>query len=268
MTRYVFADPITGRQDEHRQLVRQLGDMLDPFTMRRLESTGLLHQPLRCLEIGAGAGTIAHQLADRLPDSGRVLATDLDTSNIAAHPRVTPLVHNIATDPLEQEFDLIHARLVLGHLPKREQIVGKLAAALVPGGALVIEEFHASWDRCVMHSPDPDGPGLFAEYHRALTTVLTQAGVDTGWGLRVHPTMAAHGLVDLDTELWGRSWYGGQAGCLLPFYASSQLESKLVTAGMSRKHLDRFGRLLMDPELVIYGNLTVSTIGFKAANDG
>src|SRR5262249_2243703 len=41
--------------------------------------------------------------------------------------------HDIGTDPLpEQAFDLIHARLVLQHVPQRHDALAELVAALRP----------------------------------------------------------------------------------------------------------------------------------------
>jgi trans-aconitate methyltransferase len=46
------------------------------------------------------------------------------------------------TDPLpDAAFDLIHARLVLIHVPEREEVLARLVAALKPGGWMVEEEF-------------------------------------------------------------------------------------------------------------------------------
>jgi len=43
--------------------------------------------------------------------------------------------HNIVSDPLpDAAFDLIHARLVLIHIPEREKVLARLVAALKPGG--------------------------------------------------------------------------------------------------------------------------------------
>ncbi len=39
------------------------------------------------------------------------------------------------------QFDLIHARLVLIHIPAREAVLERLVTALRPGGWLVIEDF-------------------------------------------------------------------------------------------------------------------------------
>jgi tRNA A58 N-methylase Trm61 len=63
------------------QRLHLLEQMLDPDTIRTLERRGI--QPSwRCLELGAGAGSIAHWLASRCPD-GQVVATDLGTTFLA-----------------------------------------------------------------------------------------------------------------------------------------------------------------------------------------
>lgn len=260
--RYVFADDRTRGAGQHGALVGDLAAMLDPFTTRRLDQAPI-PSAARCLEVGAGAGSIAGWLADRVDGAGEVVATDIDPSHVRSHRRVRTVLHNIATDPLEPlgRFDLIHARLVLGHLANRHDVLAKLAGALNPGGVLAVEEFTASWDRCVMQAPDPDAHRLFGEYHAALLTVLRASGVDVGWGQRLHGAMCQAGLTDVDTELWARAWHGGEPGCELPYHASGQLWPRLVEAGMSEPDLDRLRELLRDPRLVIYGNLAVSTIG-------
>jgi SAM-dependent methyltransferase len=256
---YLFQDRPAGPGHHHR-LLDHLAEMLDPFSRRRLEAAGV-SAGSRCLEIGAGAGTIAHWLARRVGPGGEVVATDLDPSRIPAHPRITALAHDIATDPVPGQFDVIHARLVLAHLPDRHQILPHLVAALRPGGALVIDEFDPSWDRCVLHTPDPDAHRLFAGYHRALLAVLRSAGADPSWGRQAHHAMQQAGLVEVDTELWSRSWHGGQAGCLLPYTAAGQLRDRLTAAGIGTGDLDRLRALLLDPRLVVHGNTAVSTTG-------
>src|SRR5690606_17972443 len=117
---YVFADEQPGTRT-HAQMVRHLAAPLDPFTRRR--HTPLIHPGTECLEIGAGAGTIALWMAHR---GGKVTATDLEPEHIPEHPGITPLRHDITTDPLDEgRWQLIHARLVLAHLPGRVQIVEK-----------------------------------------------------------------------------------------------------------------------------------------------
>jgi hypothetical protein len=112
-----------------------------------------------------------------------------------------------------------------------------------------------------MHAPDPAADRLFAGYQHALTSVLTAAGTDPRWGRSVYKVMHDAGLVEVETEFWARAWQGGEPGCLLPYTAAAQLRPKLIEAGMSPEDIDAFRALLVDPRLVIYGNLAVSTCG-------
>ena len=59
----------------------------------------------RCLEVGAGAGSIAGWLADRVGPSGQVIATDLDTRFLEqqARPNLEVRRHDVVRDPLETD---------------------------------------------------------------------------------------------------------------------------------------------------------------------
>jgi SAM-dependent methyltransferase len=73
-----------------------------------------------------------------------VLATDLDTRFLEslADPTIEVRQHDIVRDSLPGPvFDLVHARLILVHLPERELGLANMAGALKPGGWLVCEEF-------------------------------------------------------------------------------------------------------------------------------
>lgn len=258
---YVFSDDPTRQEaTRHRHLVGHLAEVYDHFTIHRLEP--LITAESRCLEVAAGAGTIAAWLAER---TAEVVATDVDTSHIRAHRRLRVMRHNVVTDPLEADrYHLIHVRLLLGHLPEREQVVDKLVTALAPGGWLVVEEFQPAWDWCVLDAPDTDEAArLFGAYQRALTGMLAAAGNEVGWGRRVHKVLRAAGLAGVHAEWWARSWYGGQAGALLPYDLCAQVRPKLIAAGMPAADIDTFRGLLLDPRLVIHGNLAISSAGMR-----
>lgn len=121
-------------------------DMFAPGTIRHLTQIGV-GTGWHCLEFGAGGGSIATRLCDRIGGNGQVLATDIDTRFLEALNRSNPEVsrHDIAFDPLPQvKFDLVHFRLVLGHMPNRDEVLGPLVTALRPGGRILAEEFD-SW---------------------------------------------------------------------------------------------------------------------------
>ena len=92
-----------------------LATIFDPGTIRHLTEIGVT-KGWTCLEIGAGGGTIADWLCDRVGPEGRVMATDIDTQylNSLNKPNLDVRRHDIARDvPPEETFDLVHVRLVL-----------------------------------------------------------------------------------------------------------------------------------------------------------
>ncbi len=62
-------------------MLTALGQMFDEFSLRRLTSAGI-KAGARCLEVGAGAGTIATWMADQVGETGELLATDRPTVNL------------------------------------------------------------------------------------------------------------------------------------------------------------------------------------------
>ena len=83
-------------------------------------------------------------LARQVGESGRVLATDLDTRWLpAGEAGFEVLRHEAGVDPVPPgAFDLVHARLLLVHLPRRAEVLASLVDVLRPGGWLVIEDAH------------------------------------------------------------------------------------------------------------------------------
>src|SRR5437773_5494354 len=109
--------------ETERQRLRALSDIYDPDTVRHLEDLGV-GVGWRCLEVGAGEGSIARWLSARV-GPGSVVATDLDTRFLGfpASGNVEVLRHDVTADPCPGEpFDLIHARFVLCHLPGRQPV--------------------------------------------------------------------------------------------------------------------------------------------------
>lgn len=260
-TPYAFSNDKPTAND----LLGALGQMLDPFTTTRLTQAGVT-QGMRCLEVGAGAGTIAAWLADRVGPTGSVVATDVRPQHVPSRPGLTTIKHNVVTDPLpDGPFDVIHARAVLQHLPERHEVLAKLTAALAPGGVVIVEELEAGWSRAVLATPDPGAHEIFAHYETALAGIFKASGNDQTWARRVHTAMRDLELTDVDTQAWQGSWPGGTGAALLAYAGSSELHDKLVDAGMSAEELATLGRLALDPRLVLRGILLLSTTGRKSA---
>ncbi|MBL7252838.1 class I SAM-dependent methyltransferase [Paractinoplanes lichenicola] len=236
-----------------------LAAMLDDLTTRRL--AGL--DPLagrRCLELGAGGGSVASWLAGH---GARVTATDVNLRHLPPDPPFEVLRHDLTREPLPAgPWDVIHARLLLLHLPQRHEILRDLVTALAPGGALLIEDFETTYGKGVMRAPSEADVAAYEEYHAALIgKVLPALGNDPTWAGRVHAEMLGAGLTSVDTEVHARSWPGGSPGAALIVANIAQQRQALLDAGVSDVALDRVVALMADPGTVLRGHLVYSTLG-------
>ncbi|MFZ0976038.1 MAG: hypothetical protein WAN22_27700 [Solirubrobacteraceae bacterium] len=77
MTEYVLSQG--GSPDVERARLRLLEEYHDPLTVTQLDAIGV-GEGWRCLDVGAGGGSVTRLLADRVGSTGSVLAVDLDTS--------------------------------------------------------------------------------------------------------------------------------------------------------------------------------------------
>jgi SAM-dependent methyltransferase len=121
--------------------------------------------------------------------------TDIDTRFLETLrlPNLEACRHNMVADvadPLPaKDFDLVHARLVLCHLPEREQVLQRIMAALKPGGWIVIEDADSISDW-----PDPklNSDETLLKTNAAMYQILTQRGVDLCFGRKFGGSIARH----------------------------------------------------------------------------
>ncbi|MEH1163847.1 methyltransferase domain-containing protein [Micromonospora sp. CPCC 205539] len=242
-----------------------LESFLDPITMRRL-ARPVLDLGASCWEVGAGGGSMARRMARAVGDDGQVLATDIDPTHLVANGNLRVRQHDVRTEaPPGDAFDLIHARLLLLHLPDRRRVLSTLAGALAPGGWLVVEEFDCTTPVRVLTAPSDDAAKLFAQVMDAMMGILEEHGADLGWALDVHTEMTLAGLTEVDSITHSQSWAGGSTGTSLYETNSRQLEPELLAAGLSASQLTAFRKLVRDPAFAVMSYHFVSTRGRRPA---
>ncbi len=240
--RYVFDNDNVHARDQH----RCLADMLDPMTTARLDHLGV-GDGWNCLEIGAGGGSVAGWLARRVAPSGRVLATDIKPGHIRPAPCLHVKRHDVVHDRLpEGAFDLIHARLVLLHLPERLAVLHKLARALRPGGWLQLDEFDISYGPALLMR-DSQARELYETFLAAKIKVMDSAGADSVWGQRVPQAMQQAGLVDIDPEVQCQLWDARSPGIRLLIHHTYHLREKFLAVGMTDQQLADVREVMADP---------------------
>lgn len=227
---------------------------LDPETTRILERRGI-ESSWRCLELGAGAGSVARWLANRCSD-GHVVATDTDTRFLdpswAANLEVVR--HDVAADDFSPgSFDLVHARWLLANLPARDEVLTKAARWLAPGGWLVIEEY-------AIFPSDSSPHPAFRQLMSAMERLLADShGGDNRWARRLPAPLAGAGLqaVGMSVSMLyvgdggpGDEWFRVMMAQAAPALTGTELLSEAeLAAGLA---------LLDDPAFVDMPLATVS----------
>ena len=145
MSRYL----LDNRRPEAGERFAALAELFDPWTFRHFDDLGL-GEGWRCWEVGAGGVSVPRGLAERVGTSGRVLATDIDVSWMVEADQHAYDVnrHDVGLDKAPPgPYDLIHARLVLVHVPRRIEAMAAMIEVLRPGGWLLVEDADPALDR-------------------------------------------------------------------------------------------------------------------------
>jgi SAM-dependent methyltransferase len=237
--------------------------LADPVSIPHLEALGV-GAGWRCLEVAAGAGSIAAWLCRRVGSSGSVLATDLDPRFLdeLQQPNLEVRQHNILTDPLpEAAFDLVHARFLLLHLAEPQQALRRMVSALKPGGWLLAEE--ADFATFV---PDPAvgvaAATLFTEGCAAAERVASAAAGNTLYGRRLYGDLRAMGLRDVAAEGYVQILHGGTPGARFWRLTFAQLRERMVgTELITEQGTEQFLALFDDPDFVWMAPTTIAAWG-------
>lgn len=241
--------------------VQLLAEILDPHTIDVLGALRI-RPGWRCLDVGPGAGTITTWLADQVEPDGRVTAIDLDPRHVRRGARIDVTAGDIRTVPLPvRHFDLVHARLVLMHLPTREQVLARLVAALRPGGTIVISDWDCAWQQMLLRGPSQAAADAFNSFQAALSALAVRRGADPTWARRVPVAMRAAGLIQVRAVMHNRLWAGGEAGCLLHASNSRQKSAELISAGVEEDDLATLRLAMAHPETLAYQYLMITTTG-------
>lgn len=256
---YGNSDPIAADR------LRGLEAVEDASTIALLRQIGVA-PGWHCLEVGAGAGSIARWLAEQAGADGRVVATDSDT-RLLDSSAYEIWCHNIQQDELPPSaFDLVHLRHVLIHVDQAQhlRILSSLMATLKPGGALLVEESDLlSW-RALPGTP---------EYVRQVFTTGVDATLSIYRSRNMDPSLGAHlsslvtrtGFTLTDAIRRTRRVLGGSEEARFHEQSARQLAKSIQASNASAATaLEAFAGCFGDKTLQYETRATVSASAIKS----
>jgi SAM-dependent methyltransferase len=241
-----------------------LASLFDPVTVRHLDEVGT-SAGQRCWEVGAGGGTVARWMADRVGPSGFVLATDLDVQWLEHDlqaPNVQVSRHDVLKDATpSEEFDLVHERLVLLHIADRTTAVERMASALRPGGWMLLEDFDADIGDGGFVDAASDVADLGRSIASAIRALLRTRGADTELGSKLPHLLRRVGFVDIRADAYKVIEHDDMPRDLIRANIV-QVRDQLVDRGLATESaIDRYLQRLDDGTLRLTSPTLVSAWG-------
>jgi SAM-dependent methyltransferase len=254
MTAYVLPHSIP-QEDERLTL---MSHMLDPQMCFRLEQLGVA-EGWRCLEVGAGNGSISHWLAQKVGPGGHVVTSDIDTRFLERIklPNLEVRQLDVTKDDLGAGYDLVCGRAILHHLPQRIDVVGRLAGAVRPGGCILIEEpdFHP-----VLATDSP----TMRSFWQGFLAWAANRGIDYFIGRRLGPLLSDLGIEAIVVHGETILFNGGSLAARYLKLSMEEMGQSILASGLIGPTVWTEAMALLDnPRFWTWQNSYVTTAGRK-----
>jgi 2-polyprenyl-3-methyl-5-hydroxy-6-metoxy-1,4-benzoquinol methylase len=252
-----YSLPQAGAEEFERQRLALLAEITDPFTAAQFDMIGVL-PGWRCVDVGAGNGSVTRMLADRVGPTGSVLAVDIDTRLLETltDDRIEVRTHNLLTDSLaDAPFDLVHTRHLLMHLPSRGDALRRIASMVRPGGWVAIGDVHF-----LSLAVTPSTPA-WARTWSAFCDALVAAGWDIRYGARLAADMRAIGLAGVESHEYTCEASGNHPWARLFAMTLERLRGAMLAVGGTDADIDEAIAILSDPLTVFHGQTGCYAVG-------
>jgi len=140
--------------------------------------------------------------------------------------------HDVGADqPPPGAFDLVHARLVLTHVPQRAAALASMVRALRPGGWLVIEDADPALQPLIC--PDEYGPAqqLANRLRQGFRTLMASRGADLALGRTLPRLLREAGLEAVQAD--GFFPISSPACTALEIATVQQVRDRLLAQGLA-----------------------------------
>ncbi len=258
MNSYIFDD---NEPDHELRRLRRIEAALDPRTHQLLRTTGIT-SGWRCLEVGAGGGSIMRWLGEQVGSDGQVVGVDKKTTYLKSLTEQPYQV--IEGDILDVKviapFDLIHVRYVLIHNRNSDEILAHLRRLLKPGGYVVLEEPDFESAEWIDNQYKDAGNRV----NQAICAMFSGLSLDPGYGKRLPSVIGRLGFHAHTVEARSHLEPGGGPVALVMADSTAALRGKYIsTRKANEADVNRYIDGARDPKSWA---LYYSTIGVVAEN--
>jgi precorrin-6B methylase 2 len=259
VSQYIFEE---NSDDEEFRRLRLIEQSLDEESVAKLQSTGI-RQGWHCLEVGAGAGSIARWMGDVVGERGQVVAIDIKTKYLQ-HLSAAPyriVEGDFVEVSLKSEFDLAHCRYALIHNRHSESLLKKLGSLLKPGGFLVVEEPDFTSAKLLNRGGDPSQQRV----NDAICRMFEEMQLDPAYGLTLPDKIATEGLQVLRVDACVHLNRGGDTLARMMGESTRALREKyLATGEAGPEDIDKYIENANNPSFWAVYYSTVSVIAAKS----
>ena len=205
-----------------------------PETNLLLDRVGV-RAGMRCIDLGCGGGDVTMEIARRVGPDGEVIGLDMDEVKLRfareqAERRGFENVEFRAADvdawSEDGAFDLVYSRFLLEHVADALGLLGRMWAAVRPGGGIAVEDGDFDGLFC---EPSNAGYEAFADLYRR---VLVAHGGDPTVGRKLYRYSLAVGIPSPESRLVQDAHTSGE-GKSLPLLTLEATADAIRDAGLA-----------------------------------
>lgn len=263
MGEYIFSNASPLDEFERLRLLESIFD----DTTRAWILGAMKMQGRRCLEVGAGAGSVARWLAEQVGSRGKVLAVDTNERFLRELGSTAELLCGDIRElsVTRASYDLAHARYVLVHNTDAGSVLDVMTGALKPDGLLFVEEPDFSTAKALL-GPLPM-KASFDAMTRAMELTFGARGMDYAFG-RILPSLIESRCAQIESIAFDSHVHrGGSAVARMMSTSALALKDKYIDTGaVTAADIAAYCRFAADPTCWAVYYTTVRVLARKATS--
>jgi SAM-dependent methyltransferase len=259
-----------GTETEKQRLLAQV-QPYEPMARALIDRIGV-KSGWRAADIGCGPIGILNLLSDAVGSQGQVFGVEREArfATMARDEAARRSLRNVtiveadgfATGIAKNSLDLVHERLVLMHVPNREDFIAEMLTLLRPGGTIALEDVdNTSW---LCHPMHPSWTALFDAFH----ATFHKSGGDGFLGRRLPALLRGAGVRDVQTKVHTDVLEIGDYRRTHLLSLVDSIRGKIVEVGVLadseiERHRQALAAHLADPATTVIEKLLVQSWGTK-----